>query len=567
VTCSWLTLKKRRGHQRKTMSLISRILARVAKLPPAETYDIAVEKNLHVPMPDGVVLLADHYYPRHARNQPTLLVRTPYGRSGAGLIVGQLIAERGFQVLIQSCRGTDGSEGEVNPFRGEREDGLATLSWLKTQDWFDGRLAMAGASYLGFTQWAIARDAGPMLKALSTHITSSEFRSVMYPGESFNLEIFLQWVQFTHSLRGSRLQFLWALVNAKRRMKAATSHLPLYEADEMVVGEPVKCWRDWLQHTEPGDEWWEVEDYSQRVADVTAPNHLVSGWHDFFLLQLLRDYATLEQAGRKPYLTIGPWGHSSSELQWAALRESLLWLRTHLLGETKELRQSPVRIYVMEADEWRDLETWPPSNMQARHWYLQPEAALTTDLPPPSQASQFRYNPADPTPNVGGAINTTLARGTGPQDNRKLEARSDVLVFTSPPLERDTEVIGPVSAELYVSSSLEHTDFFVRLCDVHPCGKSMNICDGLLRLSPGRPVPMADGVCMVEMVLSPTAYCFRRGHRIRVQISSGAFPRFARNLGTGEPLATATTMKIAEQSVYHDPQHPSAVILPMGEDR
>ncbi len=173
------------------MSLVSRNLTRVAKLPPADTYTIAVEKHLEVPMPDGVVLLADHYRPRHAERLPTLLVRTPYSRSGTGL-VGRLFAERGFQALIQSCRGTDGSGGEVNPFRGEREDGLATLEWLKQQDWFDGRLVMAGASYLGFTQWAIAHDAGPMLKAFSTHVTSSEFRSPMYPGESFQLEIFLQ---------------------------------------------------------------------------------------------------------------------------------------------------------------------------------------------------------------------------------------------------------------------------------------------------------------------------------------------------------------------------------------
>ncbi|HEX9131094.1 MAG TPA: CocE/NonD family hydrolase [Ktedonobacteraceae bacterium] len=547
------------------MSLLSRILARVAKLPPADTYHIAVEKHLEVPMPDGVVLLADHYRPRHAEHLPTLLVRTPYGRSGAGL-VGRLFAERGFQALIQSCRGTDGSGGEVTPFRGERQDGLATLAWLKQQNWFDGRLVMAGASYLGFTQWAIARDAGPMLKAFSTHVTSSEFRSAMYPGESFQLEIFLQWVQITHALRGSPLQYLWALVTAKRRLSAATWRVPLSEADEVAVGEPVQCWREWLHHSEPGDAWWAVDDYSSSVQDITAPNHLVSGWHDFLLLQLLRDYASLEQAGRRPSLTIGPWAHSSSALQWAALRESLLWLRAHAQGEIAALRTSPVRIYVMGADEWRDLETWPPSTMQARRWYLQPEAALGTDPPPSSPASQFRYDPADPTPNVGGAINTTLGRGTGPQDNRRVEARPDVLVFTSLPLPRDTEVIGPVSADLYVSSSPHHTDFFVRFLDVTPSGQSLNICDGLLRVAPSRPAPMADGVLRVEVVLSPTAYRFRRGHRLRVQVSSGAFPRFARNLGSGEPLSSATTLCVAEQRVYHDPAHPSAIVLPIFDE-
>jgi uncharacterized protein len=544
------------------MSIMSRLMARLYKLPPAATYDIAVDKRLEVPMPDGVILHADRYYPRKARNLPTVLVRTPYGRSGNG-VLGQLMAERGFQVLIQSCRGTDDSGGELNPFRGEREDGLATLEWLKTQEWFDGRLGMTGPSYLGFTQWAIARDAGLMLKAFSTHVTSSEFRSVMYPGESFNLEIFLQWMQITHSFSGSILRALWAMVNAGRRIKAATWHLPLCEADEILLDKPMKFWRDWVQHTEPGDEWWAVEDYSQGVADVTAPNHLISGWYDFMLPQLLRDYVALQQAGRKPYLTIGPWSHSSNGLFQVALPESLLWLRAHLLGEMQALRTAPVRIYVMGAGEWRDLAAWPPSDLQTQRWYLQPGAALTTAMPPDSQASQFRYDPADPTPNVGGAINATLGRGTGPQNNRRLEARPDVLVFTSAPLERDTDVIGPVAAELFITSSLEHTDFFVRLCDVHPDGKSLNVCDGLLRLFPGRPAADADGCRRVCIDLWPTAYRFKRGHRIRLQVSSGAFPRFARNLGMGEPLATATTMQVAEQRVYHDPAHPSAIILPI----
>jgi uncharacterized protein len=405
-----------------------------------------------------------------------------------------------------------------------------------------------------------------MLKAFSTHVTSAEFRSAMYPGESFQLEIFLQWVQITHAGPRSPLQYLWALVTAKRRLSAATWREPLSEADEVAVGEPVKCWREWLHHSEPGDGWWAVEDYSHHVQDVTAPNYLASGWHDFLLLQLLRDYAGLQQAGRRPSLTIGPWAHSSLALQWAALRESLLWLHAHVQGETADLRTSPVRIYVMGADEWRDLQTWPPSTMQARHWYLQPEAELGTGLPPASEASQFRYHPADSTPNVGGAINTTLGRGTSPQENRRLEARPDVLVFTSPPLARETEVIGPVSADRYVSSSVRHTDFFVRLLDVKPSGQSLNICDGLLRVAPSRPAPMADGVKRVEVVLAPTAYRFRRGHRMRVQVSSGAFPRFARNLGSGEPLSTATTLCVAEQRVYHDPAHPSAIVLPIGDE-
>jgi len=543
------------------MTIISRLMARMYKLSPAETYDIASHKNLAVPMPDGAVLRADRYTPRPAKNPPTILIRTPYGRSGYGL-VGRLLAERGFQVLIQSCRGSDDSGGELSPFRGEREDGLATLEWLQAQDWFDGRLGMAGPSYLGFTQWAVAREAGPVLKAFCTQVTSSEFRSVMYPGGSFNLEIFLQWMQITHSLKSSLLGYVTGIVQAGRRLKAATWHLPLCKADEIVVGKPMMFWREWLDHNQPKDAWWASEDYSQGVADVTAPNHLISGWFDFMLPQLLRDYAALQQAGRKPYLTIGPWSHSSNGLAETGTRESLAWLRAHLLGDSAGLRASPVRVYVMGANEWRDLAVWPPIGVQTQRWYLHPDAALGATTPALSHPSRFRYNPADPTPNVGGPTNAPLGRGTGAQDNRKLEARPDVLIFTSQPLERDLEVIGPVAAELFVQSSLEHTDIFVRLCDVFPDGKSLNVCDGLQRLTPGRPVADPDGCRQLAIDLWPTAYCFRRGHRLRVQVSSGAFPRFPRNLGTGEPLATGTTMRSADQQVYHDPDHPSAIVLP-----
>ena len=542
------------------MTLVTRLMARMYQLQSAETHDIAVDKKLETPMPDGVILRADRYYPRKSPRRPTVLVRTPYGRSGYG-VLGQVIAERGFQVLIQSCRGCDDSGGEHNPFRGEREDGLATIEWLKAQDWFDGALGMTGPSYLGFTQWVVAPEAGPVLKAISTQVTSSEFRSAMYPGGSFNLEIFLQWMQITESLKGSYWGSLRNMLTGSRRLQAAAWHLPLREADEVLVGRPMKFWRDWLEHYQPGDEWWAAEDYSAGVAEVSAPNHLISGWYDFLLPQLLRDYASLEQAGRRPYLTIGPWSHSSNGLFGTASRESIAWLRAHLLGDRSALRAMPVRVFVMGANEWRDLAAWPPGDAQTQRWYLQPEAALGTNLPPDAPASRYRYDPADPTPNVGGATNATLGRGTGAQDNRKLEARPDVLTFTSPPLDSDLEVIGPVSAELYILSNLDHTDFFVRLCDVHPNGKSMNVCDGLLRLVPGQPPTSPDGCRKACIDLWPTAHRFKSGHRIRVQVSSGAFPRFARNLGTGEPLATGKTIRIAEQQVYHDPARPSAIFL------
>jgi len=217
-----------------------------------------------------------------------------------------------------------------------------------------------------------------------------------------------------------------------------------------------------------------------------------------------------------------------------------------------------VRLYILGADEWREMEAWPPPNPTTR-LFLQPHGLLSPEPPADSPPDRYRYDPADPTPNLGGGL---LFPPAGPVDNRPLEARPDVLVYTTPPLKQDLEVIGPVRLQLYVRSSLAHTDFFGRLCDVHPSGRSINICDGLFRIEPGKGERLPDGTLRIEVDMWATACRFRRGHRLRLLVASGAHPRWARNLGTGEPAATATRMAVAEQEVYHDPEHPSALLLP-----
>jgi uncharacterized protein len=298
------------------------------------------------------------------------------------------------------------------------------------------------------------------------------------------------------------------------------------------------------------------------VAPVPSPVYVLGGWYDIFLPQTIADYMRLKQVGAQPYLTIGPWAHTMFGWMPIAIHESLAWFRAYLLNDRTGLRHKPVRIYVMGADEWREYDEWPPTGYAAQHWHLQPNHTLDTAMPQETTPDTYHYDPADPTPAVGG---TTLSRNSGPKDNRELEARADVLVYSSALLYRDIEVIGTVQAELYVKSSLDYSDFFVRLCDVEPSGKSINVCDGLLRLCPGHPAPQADGCLKIDVVLWPTAHRFLAGHRIRLQVSSGAHPRFARNPGSGEPLASATTLVAADQTVYHDPAHPSAILLPVRE--
>jgi putative CocE/NonD family hydrolase len=539
------------------MTLISRLVGVVAKLPPAKTRAVTVERDLKVPMPDGVVLLADHYIPRGGESLPIILVRCPYGRAGFfGLLYGRLFAERGYQVVIQSTRGTSGSGGVFDPYGHEHDDGLATIAWLKEQPWFSGKLATNGPSYLGYTQWAIARDAGADVQAMAIQISTSNFHNRTYAGGSFGLANALNWAygMATQDQPGRfRRQGEF-----RRKLPSLFAHLPLRDLDELAVGQHIPFFQEWLENPEADSAYWQRRNFEPTVPDVSAPIHLRGGWYDIFLPWQVHDYRLLREAGKQPYLTIGPWAHSSFKQMTGSIAESLAWFNAHLLDNHSQLSKWPVRVFVTGANEWRSLPDWPPPNAQPQRFYLQPGKGLASDLPGASEPDHYRYDPANPTPSLAGPV---LMGKSLPTDNRQLEARTDVLTYTSAPLERDLEVIGPVQADLYVRSSLEHTDFFARLCDVQPDGKSINVCDALLRLRPGLPELAADGTRHITFDLWPTAHRFKRGHRLRVQVSSGAHPRYARNTGSGEPLATATKLIAADQSIYHDPDHPSAIVL------
>jgi putative CocE/NonD family hydrolase len=545
------------------MSVTTRLLTWAMQLPPPTTPDPMVTHNVQVPMPDGAVLLADLYTPRGGSSYPTVLIRTPYGRSG---LLGRLFvlpfAERGYNVLNQSTRGTAGSGGEFVYARHEHEDGLATIAWIRQQPWFNGELALAGASYLGFTQWAVAAFAGPELKVMAPGITSSDFNHFRYQGNTVTLETMLSWstTMTEFAIRGQKLSDFLGQGGRQKKLDRAYNHLPLKEADRLVVGKPSQTYQDILAHA-PEDDYWRPVDYSQSVHDVQVPVGMVSGWYDLFLYWQLLDYRRLREAGKQPYLLIGPWYHGHPGSFGPTFRENLAWLDAHLKGKTAGLRQDPVRLYVMGANQWRDFADWPPSSRPEK-WFLHPEGDLATEPPAASEPDHYRYNPVDPTPAVGG---NSLGKYMGKKDNRQLEDRPDVLVYTSPVLQRDLEVIGPISAELYVRSNLDYTDFFARLCVVEQSGRSLNLCDGIIRLAPGsaEATRQEDGVLRVNLELWPTANRFTRGQRIRLQVSSGAHPRFPRNPGSSEPIGEETTLKLAEQTVYHDPTHPSSITLPV----
>ena len=445
------------------------------------------------------------------------------------------------------------------PIAANSPDGLATLAWIERQPWFSGKIAMFGPSYLGIAQWAIATDPPPSLRAMAAPISSARLRGFTYPGGAFSLESTLSWLALLaraaprRSPRPSR-----STRSAAKRMARGFAAIPLSEADVAVTGERVPFYQDWLARKDD-DAFWAPVEFERRLGSLAVPVSMVTGWYDMFLPAQLADYRALRAAGREVRLTVGPWKHTDPGVEAESMRDALDWFETHVLDRDRSPRRSRVRLFVGGARRWLDVDEWPPPARPVR-WHLQPGGLLHTRLPGASAPDRYRYDPWNPTPSVGGSL---LSKSGGPRDNRALERRSDVLVYTSAALVRDVEVIGPVSAELHVRSSLEHTDFFVRLCDVEPSGVSRNICDGLVRLVPTSWRRGEDGVATVEVPLWPAAHVFRRGHRLRVQVSSGAYPRFARNLGGGEPLATAVTMHVADQEVWHDPGHRSAIVLPV----
>jgi uncharacterized protein len=548
------------------MSVASEILARRMGLPRARTRDVVCDRDLRVPMADGVVLLADRWVARdtRAQPQPTVLVRSPYGRSGVfGLLFGRLLAERGLQVLIQSVRGTFGSEGLFSPFE-ERADGLATVRWIREQPWHGARLGMFGPSYLGLTQWAIAAAPGEDLAALTIHVSASQFHGQTFAGGALSLETAASWLALV-AAQERRLAPL-AMARAIRRLPDVLSELPLGELDMRATGEEIGWFREALATTDPRAAYWVARDFAAGVGRVTAPVQLIGGWYDIFLPWMLEDFAALRAAGRRPQLVIGPWTHIAPGLMSASLREGLAWLRAHLLGDDRLVAPAPVRVYVTgerAGGGWRELADWPPPGTGERMLWLGEDGALRGQRPASGSAGvdRYVYDPADPTPSLGGPV--LLAR-TAVVDNRPLEERADVLTYSTPALPSVVEAIGPVRIEIWVRASSPFFDVFARVCDVDRSGASWNVCDALARVVPGRFESGADGVTRVAFDLWPIAHRFAAGHRIRLQVSSGAHPRYARNPGTGEELARARSVRRVHLEILRDAKRPSVLVLPGG---
>ncbi|MEV6582726.1 CocE/NonD family hydrolase [Streptomyces sp. NPDC051582] len=520
---------------------------------PAPRHAVGWEPGLVVPAADGSPLITDHYFPRAEGDFPTLLVRSPYGRGFPwSPMYGLLFAEQGFHVILQSCRGTGGSGGEFHLWRNEAADGLATVSWLREQPWFDGTLGTVGPSYLGYVQWALALDPPPELKAMVVQVGLHDPHALFHADGALRLENALAvGVGMTYQHQGMA-PFVKATLRLQRRLRGITMAQPLRGAYACAFGGEPGWLEGVMAHPDAADEYWRGASLAQCADGLRVPTALITGWQDVLLDQTFGQYDRLRQAGCDTTLLVGPWTHTSALQQgWPEVfAESLAWLRAHLCADPSGLRPAPVRVHVGGEDVWQDLDDWPQAPAAAS-WHPAPGGDLTRQTPAGSAPlTTFRYDPADPTPSLGGPL---LSRGAGPRDNKALEARDDVLTFTSAPLTEPVDVMGAVSARLTISTDTGHADVFTRLCDVDARGRSVNVCDGLGRVR-------ADGQepSRIAVPMSSTAHRFAVGHRIRWQVSGGAHPRYARGTGTGESPVDATTFTPVHITLHAD----SALILP-----
>ena len=589
-------------------------------------YPVRVERNVRIPMRDGVTLSADIYRPDSEQRFPALLLRTPYSNNTPDEIQNSTwFAARGYVIVNQDVRGRYDSDGEFYPYRHEADDGYDTDEWAARQPWSNGRLGTMGGSYLGYTQLTQGIRASGHLVSMAADFTSSDiYDGWAYVDGAFLLGFALPWgavIIDGHTVQAGLYDW-----------PAILAHLPVSTGDA-AAGHFNQPYRDWLAHPRRDDVYWNGISFENDAHKIQAPLLVVGGWYDIFLRGTLRDDAAIRRAGGanagNKRLIIGPWVHSKAggarlsdaslpksgpgrsvdfgpeaEMQWRDLylRWHDHWLKGIDNGVEKE---APVRLFVMGENRWRDEREWPLARTHYTRYYLgggghantaagdgvlglappkgsskgapasapaeaaaQVAVIASTGALPAAVSDAYAYDPADPVPTLGGNL-CCSSMPNGPRDHRAIETRADVLVYSTPVLREPVEVTGPISMKLYAASSAADTDWVARLVDVHPDGFVQNLQDGIVRaryrggkhapaslLEPGK-------IYEYDIDLWATSNVFLPGHRIRLEITSSNFPRFDRNLNTGEDPATGTRMQTARQTIYHSARYPSYVQLPI----
>ena len=531
-------------------------------------------------MRDGIRLSANVFRPDVKTRVPTILIRTPYGKGSDLPLSYQPFVDRGYAVVLQDVRGRYASEGGFRPLS-EGADGYDTLDWIASLPWSDGKIGMIGGSYLGIAQWKVALLNNPHLKAISPVVSGyDDYRDRFYStGGAMKLGHRLLWLR--ENLRAPGYK--------PPEFDRFVLHLPIRTADRAATGQTLAVWQQSLDHP-ADDSFWQSISVRAQIGRVHVPVLSFGGWYDNYVQSDLEAYSALSARSASNRVVIGPWPHNMSipftdvdfGLQSsAAVRTMQLdWMDYWLRGkESTVVSRPPVRIFVMGINEWREEREWPLARAKPTPYYLTGKLAANTlkgggelskSKPRNEMSDQFVFDPRNPVPTQGGAVccNPNVYPW-GPMDQRKVENRTDVLVYTSGVLKKPVEVTGPVRCVLYASTSAPDTDFTAKLVDVFPDGSARNLTDGILRLryreslEKAAPPAVPGQAYHVTVDAGVTSNVFLKGHRIRVEISSSNFPRFDRNPNTGRPVAEETDLRKATQTVYHDRARASYILLPI----
>jgi hypothetical protein len=531
-------------------------------------------------MSDGVILQTDVYVPTGNGRWPTILIRTPYNRRTRTSEAYRVFTDHGYAVVLEDVRGRYGSGGSFGSVEQEGPDGNDTINWIAAQPWSNGRVGMAGASYVGLVQWWAAVQHNPHLLAIFPLVSGDdEYLDRYYsPGGALKLGHRLVWLSENLTPRGEQ----------HPPFKSYIRHLPLTTSDVAATTQKLQMWRAPLSHPSY-DQFWLALSIRNQLPEITAAVSSMGGWFDNYAESDLDAFAHLARQGRPVETWIGPWSHAFvhkyptvdfGPLATARVRTlQLAWFDRFLKVPVAQRSHEPLlHIFVMGPNVWREEHEWPLSRTRYTPYYLQSgghantaggDGQLSIRFGGGRAPDHFVYDPANPVPTTGGAVccNPKLLPA-GPLNQSAVERRKDVLAYTSAPLLKEQEVTGPVGVTLYVATSANDTDFSAKLVDVYPDGRALLVTDGIVRLryrlSLAKPVFVKrNAPYQVHIDMGVTSWVFEEGHRIRLEISSSNFPRFDRNLNTARPNANESKWAVAKQTVLHEKRYPSVLVLPV----
>lgn len=539
------------------------------------------EAEVKIPMRDGVRLAANIFRPNGDGPWPVILSRTPYGKQDEKWPGGKDYSSKGYVMVVQDCRGRGTSEGVWEPFLHEADDGFDTQEWIGRQPWCNGKVATSGGSYVGWTQWASARNSSKYLKAMSPMVPfGNTYEDLAYSGGAMMLGLLMGWGEAVA-----------AVGMDSNKQYQAYCHLPLRTFGDQFE-KTIPYINEWVRHP-TYDSYWKQRGVNYGYRDITVPIFNVGGWFDIFskatldLTTGVRTQSRSRSARTNQFVVMGPWGHyvgvrKTGQLDFGPEAELKVysrqwdWFEYWLKGKEKNIRDwPPYYLFVMGENKWRGEQEWPikrtrftPYHLHSagRAHSLKGDGTLSLKLPTAETSDQYDYDGDNPVPTVGG--NNIVGASAGPEDQTVVEERNDVLVYSTPPLEQEVEVTGPVKLVLWAASTAKDTDFTGKLVDVHPDGKPYNLCEGILRAryrkGLDKPALLKPGQAQrFEIDLWVTSNLFRRGHRIRLEVSSSNFPRFDRNPNSENAFGTDTELLAARQTILHDARHPSHLLLPV----